>query len=153
ADPALKAGDNVIGRLKAEGQAEVSGEMPAEPATKKSGKETPASKTIGALTPINLAEARAKSARGKFDRSKYETVTDLKRLQEWVAKATDQGYVAFDTETTSLDPMQCELCGVSLALAPNEACYIPLSHKTAGDLLSDGGLVNGQIEINTALKI
>ena len=95
----------------------------------------------GALTPINLAEARAKSARGKFDRSKYETVSDLKRLQEWAAKATDQGYVAFDTETTSLDPMNCELCGVSLALSPNEACYIPLAHKTPGDLLSGGGLV------------
>src|SRR6185312_2242324 len=107
----------------------------------------------GALTPINLAEARAKSARGKFDRSKYETVTDLKRLAEWVAKATDLGFVAFDTETTSLDPMNCELCGVSLALSPNEACYIPLAHRTTGDLLSGGGLVPGQIERERGLKV
>ena len=154
-DPALKPGDNVIGKLKAEGLAEVSGEAPAENPEKQSsrGAAAKSKSDAGALTPINLAEARAKSARGKFDRSKYETVTDLKRLMEWAAKATDLGFVAFDTETTSLDPMNCELCGVSLALSPNEACYIPLAHKTAGDLLSGGGLVPGQIEREKGLKV
>ena len=154
-DPALKPGDNVIGKLKAEGLAEVSGEAPAEKPEKQSsrGAAAKSKSDAGALTPINLAEARAKSARGKFDRSKYETVTDLKRLMEWAAKATDLGFVAFDTETTSLDPMNCELCGVSLALSPNEACYIPLAHKTAGDLLSGGGLVPGQIEREKGLKV
>jgi DNA polymerase-1 len=149
ADPRLRPGGDVIGKLKAEGRAEVSGEA-AEP-EKKSAQAIKSE--ADALKPVNLAEARAKSARGKFDRSKYETVNDLKRLQEWVARATDQGYVAFDTETTSLYPMQSELCGISLALAPNEACYVPLGHKTPGDLLSGGGLVDGQIEIGAALKI
>ncbi|HWK00991.1 MAG TPA: DNA polymerase I [Xanthobacteraceae bacterium] len=151
ADPELRPGDDVIGKLKAEGQAEVSGEE-VKPAKKGASAPAKAKGEKGALTPINLAEVRAKLARGKVDRSKYEMVSDLKRLAEWTAKATDQGYVAFDTETTSLDPLNCELCGVSLALSPNEACYIPLSHKTTGDLLSGGGLVDGQIEIGKALK-
>ena len=41
--------------------------------------------------------------------------------------------VAVDTETTSLDPMQAELCGFSLAVGPNEACYVPLIHRQGGD--------------------
>lgn len=154
-DPALKPGDNVIGKLKAEGLAEVSGETPAAKPEKPSarGAAAKSKSDAGALTPINLAAERAKRAREKFDRSKYEMVTDLKRLAEWVAKATDQGFVALDTETTSLDGMQCELCGASLAVAPNEACYIPLAHRTAGDLLSGGGPVPGQIERDKALKV
>ena len=106
-----------------------------------------------AFTPHALAAARAKEAKStKVDRSKYETVRDLKRLEAWAAKARDAGLVAVDTETTSLDPMRAELVGVSLALSPNEACYIPLAHRTDGDLLSGGGLVPGQIPIREALK-
>ncbi|MFA6266536.1 MAG: DNA polymerase I [Pseudolabrys sp.] len=84
----------------------------------------------GTLNPIALAAARAERARNSpIDRSKYETVRTLKRLKEWVAKAFDLGFVAVDTETTSLDPMQAHLCGFSLALSPNEACYVPIGHK------------------------
>jgi DNA polymerase-1 len=153
ADPQLAAGKNVIDKLKAEGRAEIAGETADAAPTQKPSASKAKPSEGAALTPINLAEVRAKLARGKVDRSKYESVTDIKRLEAWIAKATDQGYVAFDTETTSLDPMNCELCGVSLALSPNEACYIPLSHKTPGDLLSGGGLVPGQIEIGAALKL
>ena len=104
--------------------------------------------------PHALAAARAKEAKStKVDRSKYETVRDLKRLEAWVAKARDAGLVAVDTETTSLDAMRADLVGVSLALSPNEACYIPLGHRTDGDLLSGGGLVPGQIPIRDALKV
>ena len=42
------------------------------------------------------------------------------------------GVFAIDTETTSLDPMSCELVGVSLSLGPGRACYIPLAHRYAG---------------------
>ena len=65
-------------------------------------------------------------ARQKFDRTKYETVRSLDRLNAWIERARDIGVVAIDTETNSLDPMQAMLCGFSLALAPNEACYVPL---------------------------
>src|SRR5580700_1706158 len=77
----------------------------------------------GKLTPQALAAARLDIAHSqKFDRSKYETVRSLDRLKAWIERARDQGFVAIDTETTSLDPMQAALCGFSLALAANEAC-------------------------------
>jgi DNA polymerase-1 len=99
----------------------------------------------GKLTPQALAAARLKIAHGhKFDRSKYETVRSLDRLNAWIERARDIGYVAIDTETNSLDPMQAELCGFSLALAPGEACYVPLSHRQGGDGTS-GGLFQGDV--------
>ncbi len=64
----------------------------------------------------------------KVDRSAYETVQTLERLEEWVARAMAARLVAVDTETSSLDAMQADLVGVSLALGPNDACYIPLAH-------------------------
>ena len=95
----------------------------------------------GALTPISLAAARAERARtAKIDRSKYECVRTLPRLKEWIARAYELGVVAVDTETTSLDPMQAGLCGFSLALAPNEACYVPLGHTEGGAAGSGGDL-------------
>ncbi|MGA8499787.1 MAG: DNA polymerase I [Xanthobacteraceae bacterium] len=98
----------------------------------------------GKLTPQALAAARLDTAHSqKFDRSKYETVRSLDRLKAWVERARDQGFVAIDTETTSLDPMQAALCGFSLALAANEACYVPLSHRQGGD--GSGGLFQGEV--------
>ena len=98
----------------------------------------------GKLTPQALAAARLDIAHSqKFDRSKYETVRSLDRLKAWIERARDQGFVAIDTETTSLDPMQAALCGFSLALAANEACYVPLSHRQGGD--GSGGLFQGEV--------
>ena len=72
-------------------------------------------------------------------------------MKQWLAEAVEIGLVAFDTETTSVDPMQAELVGFSLALAPGKAAYIPLQHKSgAGDLLG-GGMVEGQIPLGEAL--
>ena len=108
-----------------------------------------------ALTPISLAAARAEAARKqKIDRSKYECVRKLSRLKEWIARAYDVGVVAVDTETTSLDAMQAGLCGFSLALSPNEACYVPIAHKKdgGGDGLFDTGLAPDQIKEEDALK-
>ncbi len=62
------------------------------------------------------------------DHDAYETVADEGALDRWIAAARHQGYVAIDTETTGRDPMLAELVGVSMALAPNRACYIPLAH-------------------------
>ncbi|HEY7663883.1 MAG TPA: DNA polymerase I [Xanthobacteraceae bacterium] len=101
--------------------------------------------TQEAFTPQALAAARAEAARNaKVDRSRYETVRSLERLNSWISRARDVGVVALDTQTTSLDPMQAGLCGFSLALAANEACYVPLAHRTAGDGGS-GGLFAGPI--------
>ncbi len=73
-----------------------------------------------------------------FDRSRYTAVTDLQTLEDWIAAATEQGFVAFDTETNDLDAVAAHLCGIALALEPNRACYIPLGHRP-GDGLDFGG--------------
>jgi DNA polymerase-1 len=72
----------------------------------------------------------------EVDRSKYETVTDEAALDRWIAEATALGCVAIDTETDCIDCMVARLAGVSLATAPNKACYIPVGHSGM-DLLSD----------------
>jgi len=70
-----------------------------------------------------------------------------------VARAFEAGTVAFDTETTGLDPMRDELVGVSLALAPGDAVYVPLRHgRIARDLMSSGE-APAQIEPAAALAI
>ena len=93
-----------------------------------------------AFTPISLAAARAAAVRKTIDRSKYETVRSLDQLNAWVARAHETGVLAVDTETTSLDPMQAHLCGFSLAVAPNEACYVPIGHRDGGSAGSSGDL-------------
>jgi len=72
----------------------------------------------------------------EVDRSKYEAVTDEAALDLWIAQARALGYVAIDTETDHIDSIIARLAGVSLATAPNRACYVPVGHSGA-DLLSD----------------
>jgi DNA polymerase-1 len=62
------------------------------------------------------------------DRTAYECVTSMERLTHWIERAFAARIVAIDTETSSLDAMRAELAGISLALGPNDACYIPLGH-------------------------
>jgi DNA polymerase-1 len=58
----------------------------------------------------------------------YETVTDKKRLTAWIKRLKQAQYFAFDTETTSLDYMSADLVGVSFAIEPGEAAYVPCAH-------------------------
>ncbi len=112
----------------------------------------PAGAPDGAATPSMLAALRAEEAvADKIDVNAYHCIRDLATLEAWVKEASEAGLVAFDTETTSLDPMQAELCGFSLAIGPGRAAYVPLNHKSgAGDLLG-GGLHENQIPIREAL--
>ena len=113
-------------------------------------------------TPQGLAKRRAEAAgSAKIDTTAYETLRDIGELKAWCAMARERGLVAFDTETTSLDAMQAELVGFSLALpetAPDtgelkvRACYVPLMHSNgAGDLLGGGGAQPGQMPMREAL--
>jgi DNA polymerase-1 len=118
----------------------------------------PVSKTATAqkLSPHALTGERIEAARnGKIDRSKYATIHNLNELKSWIDRAHDLGHVAIDIKATSIDPMQADICGVALALSPNEACYIPLGHKKSGggeDLFA-GGLAEGQIEASKAFDV
>jgi DNA polymerase-1 len=89
---------------------------------------------MAALEPKATGPAPAEQI--AVDRSQYETITDEAALDRWIAEATAQGYVAIDTETDCIDCIVARLAGVSLATAPNRACYIPVGHSGA-DLYSD----------------
>jgi DNA polymerase-1 len=94
-----------------------------------------------APSPQSLAEARASQLRAlPFDVAKYPAVRTLAELDAWIARAGDAGVVAFDTETSSLDPIRADLVGCSLAVAPGEACYIPINHVQGEGLFGDGRL-------------
>src|SRR5690606_14496177 len=78
-----------------------------------------------ANTPESLAAARASAATSQtFDLTAYVTIRDLATLEAWAEEARETGVLAFDTETTSLDPMQAELCGFAIATAPGRAAYV-----------------------------
>jgi DNA polymerase-1 len=65
-------------------------------------------------------------------RARYETILTEARLDAWMARLEAAPAFALDTETTSLNPMQAELVGMSFATAHGEAAYLPLAHHYAG---------------------
>ena len=90
----------------------------------------------------------------------YNLITKQDELQRWIEAATSQGFVAIDTETNSLNAAHADLVGVSMALAPGQACYIPLRHGAVdtgrgGDLLGslDSPETPDQIPFDTAMAL
>ena len=61
----------------------------------------------------------------------YTLLQTADALETWISRARTAGYVAVDTETTSLDESRAELIGVSMSIEPGRACYIPLGHRSA----------------------
>ncbi len=59
---------------------------------------------------------------------KYELIQDIAALERWVAEIEKTGHTAIDTETDSLTACTATLVGISLAIAPGIACYIPVNH-------------------------
>jgi len=90
---------------------------------------------------------------GAIDVTAYQCVRDLATLDAWIDRAFGQGLVAFDTETDALSSSAANLCGVSLAVAPGEACYIPLGHEHEheGGLQLDAPAALEQIPLDDAL--
>jgi DNA polymerase-1 len=110
------------------------------------------------LTPVSLAARRIEALRSAtFDVAKYEVIDTLAKLKSWAARAYDTGLLALKTETASLDPLQTALCGLAIAVAPNEAAYLPLGHREASEGETSGlfaaKLCDGQIPEKQALEI
>jgi DNA polymerase-1 len=150
--PPRAAGGDLFGHVDA----------PAAPGAASGRASTPAvargqgkpEKSNVVLTPHALAAARAEEARQtRIDRSKYRTIRALSELKAWIARVHDVGHFALEAKANSIDPMQAEMSGIALALAPNDACYIPLAHKQSGDGvgLFDAGLAPDQIKTGEAL--
>ncbi|MDO9474460.1 MAG: DNA polymerase I, partial [Caulobacter sp.] len=96
--------------------------------------------------------ATPKGIDADFADARYTAVVTLADLETWVARAREQGFVAVDTETDSLDAMQARLVGVSLALVPGEACYVPLQHGAGDGLDFADAAAQTQIPLKDALK-
>ncbi|SDY67457.1 DNA polymerase I [Nitrosomonas sp. Nm58] len=62
----------------------------------------------------------------------YETILTEAQLSQWLARCEAAPLVSLDTETTSLNPMQAQLVGISLCIDAGEAAYLPLTHRFPG---------------------
>lgn len=78
--------------------------------------------------PVETPEVPGLEPDPPCDHDGYETVVDEAALDRWITVARHQGWVAIDTETTGTDATRAELVGISMALHPNLACYIPIGH-------------------------
>jgi DNA polymerase I len=87
----------------------------------------PASAAASATAGFSAAEQQIAAAVRK-----YETISTEAQLTDWIARLAAAPLFAIDTETTSLDYMQAQIVGVSFALAPGVAAYLPLRHDYAG---------------------
>ena len=90
-----------------------------------------------------------------FDPDAYECVRDATALQVWIDRIWDRGYVAVDTETTGLNDMTADLVGISLCVEAGQACYIPLTHKSAAsdDLFGSDEMADGQMNFDECLAM
>ena len=74
----------------------------------------------------------APEGEGLGAKGEYELVLTLAQLEDWLARLRNADLIAFDSETNSLDPMRAEIIGVSFAVEPERAAYVPLAHDYAG---------------------
>ena len=155
ADASNSSGARAGGDAARAKASETSGDLFAAPAATATGGDK-GDKSAGLKgAPISLAAAREEALRKlPVDRGKYQAIKTLKELDAFVARIHDAGHVAIETRANSIDPMQADLCGIALALAPNEACYVPLAHKQSGGGagLFDAGLAPDQVKHADAIE-
>ena len=78
----------------------------------------------------NKIETKPKEKLQLINKNNYHLITDEDKIDEWVDEAEEAGEFAIDTETSSLDPHQADLVGISLSTKIGKACYIPIGHKS-----------------------
>lgn len=105
-------------------------------------------------TPQMLAEKRkAQALSSEIVTADYETILNKVVLAQWLDQAVSQGFMAINTETTSLDPMKAELIGFSMALAPGKAAYVPLGHIEGNADLLGGGRNSSQLVVSEVIAL
>jgi len=148
--PAAESATVAPGRTSGQGQLALA--MPPRQTS------APPSSADSPMTPVSLAARRIEALRAAtFETAKYETLDTIDSLKKWAARAYDTGLLALKTETASLDPLQTPLCGIAIAVAPNEAAYLPLGHREANEGETSGlfaaKLCAGQIPEKQAFEI
>ena len=76
-----------------------------------------------------INQGNLKSESSKINLKLYESIISEKDLDKWIKILNEQTIISVDTETSSLNPLEAELIGVSFSYKPNKACYIPFGHK------------------------
>ncbi len=87
---------------------------------------------LAELLGADRAEARLHAAPPETGVKDHHAVTEWAEFEGWLERLRTAELFAFDTETTSLDYMQAEIVGVSFAVTPGEAVYVPLAHQDPG---------------------
>ncbi|WP_439069730.1 DNA polymerase I [Serratia nevei] len=85
-------------------------------------------KAAGAAKPAAAAEAPKALAEAKLSQEGYITILDEATFTDWLARLKKADVFAFDTETDGLDTLTANLIGLSFAIAPGEAAYLPVAH-------------------------
>ena len=70
----------------------------------------------------------------KVDTSKYKNIINEVDLEKLIKSLNNKAVISVDTETTSLNPLEAELVGISVCCNDNEAYYIPVAHKKVKSL-------------------
>ncbi|HEY1225162.1 MAG TPA: DNA polymerase I [Brevundimonas sp.] len=106
------------------------GKAPASDTSAFAPKRAPSIPTAPVISPRYAPQAATAPVEGQgFDVESYRCIQTLADLDAFIARATEAGVVGFDTETDALSATHAGLCGVSLAIRPNDACYVPLTHE------------------------
>ncbi len=85
----------------------------------------------------NKIETQNLDKQQTINNKNYYLINSLDEIDKWIEEAEEVGEVAVDTETTSLDPHQADLVGISLCSKIGKACYIPVGHKSPKCLKKD----------------
>ncbi len=79
---------------------------------------------------VKKKDSKATENQKTIDKKDYHLITNPKEIDKWIKEAEEVGEVAVDTETSSLDPHQADLIGVSMSSKIGKACYIPIGHNS-----------------------
>ncbi len=94
------------------------------------------SSAISAYGEPNLLSSKTEvqEKQKQISKKNYFLISEINELDNWIKEAEEVGEVAIDTETSSIDPHQANLVGISLSSKIGKACYIPVGHKSNKNL-------------------
>lgn len=111
--------------------AELRQAVPDSEALRRHYQRLESSRLLASLEQAHHQDSSAQPQSGEGDDADYQTVITQPHFEKWRKRLEAAELIALDTETTSLDYMQAELVGLSFAIEPGEACYIPVAHQDA----------------------
>ena len=77
---------------------------------------------------ISIEHKNSLNQKNDFNYKSYEIISNEKQLDDWIENLNKSSVISVDTETSSLDPLEAELIGVSFCFEKNKACYVPIAH-------------------------